>query len=116
MGRINDQLGANIAQHRINQNMTQRDLADRITAASGMDISQAMVSNWERGVAQIPAEMVHYITAALCCSSYDLYPHSATYSERDLQIMEQFHAMSDREKDIMYHLMFRWKGDRRAIL
>lgn len=35
MGRINSELGANIAQHRTNQNLTQRQLADRITAASG---------------------------------------------------------------------------------
>lgn len=94
MGRINDQLGANIAQYRINQGITQRQLADRITAASGMDISHAMVSNWERGVAQIPAEMVHYITSALCCTSYDLYPHSTTYTERDMQIIERFHSLS----------------------
>ena len=94
MGRINDQLGANIAQQRINIDITQRQLADRITAASGMDVSPAMVSSWERGAAQIPAEMIHYITSALCCTSYDLYPHSSTYSERDVQIMERFHSLS----------------------
>ena len=94
MGRINDQLGANIAQYRTKMSITQRQLADRITAASGMDVSTAMVSSWERGAAQIPAEMIHYITSALCCTSYDLYPHSSTYTERDVQIMERFHSLS----------------------
>lgn len=75
-----------------------------------------MVSAWERGAAHIPAEMVHYITGALCCTSYDLYPHSTTYTERDLQLMERFHSLSDREKDILHYLMFSWRGDRRALL
>lgn len=94
MGRINDQLGANIAQIRIKHGMTQRQLADRITGASGVDVSPSMVSSWERGAAQIPAEMINYITYALCCTSYDLYPHSSIYTERDMQIIERFHSLS----------------------
>lgn len=55
MGRINDQLGASIAQQRTKHDITQRQLADRITAASGMDVSPSTISAWERGAALIPA-------------------------------------------------------------
>lgn len=75
-----------------------------------------MVSAWERGTRDIPAAMIPSICSIIHCTSFDLYPHSATLTDNDVQLISTIKAMGDEEKADLYYLLHEWHGDRKAML
>ena len=53
------EVGSRIRKHRLERNMTQRELAKRI------GVSSSRVSNWEQGINRPDVDMVSLICAAL---------------------------------------------------
>lgn len=96
--------------------LTQQRLADIISAAAGVEINLHTVSGWERGLRSIPAALVPEICRALHCTSWDLYPHSDTLTDRDVRLIATIRAMGDDEKADLYYLLHDWAGDRKALL
>lgn len=113
---VERELGENIAQMRKRAGMTQQQLADALTAQMGRSVSLHMVSAWERGHRDIPAALIPAICQALHCASFDLYPHSSTLNDRDVQLISSITAMSEEEKADLYYLLHEWRGDRKALL
>lgn len=113
---VTREIGENIARKRRTASLTQQQIADQLTSMTDRDISLHMVSAWERGLRDIPAAIIPAICAILHCSSFELYPHSKTVSDRDMQIISTVIAMSDDEKDDLYYLLHDWDGDRKALL
>lgn len=113
---INDQIGQNIASVRQRRGITQRQLADMVSDESGRDITPSKVSAWERGAALIPAEMTIYISHALQCTSYELYPHSQLIAPQDALLYAKLLSMSPRDREIAHYLMIDWHGDTHALL
>lgn len=113
---VTRELGANISKYRKRAGMTQQQLADQLTDQTDRSVSLQMVSAWERGERDIPAAVMPDICHCIHCSSYDLYPHSETLTDRDVQLISTIKAMSDDEKDDLYYLLHEWRGDRKALL
>lgn len=116
MIRISCELGHNIARYRKKARITQTDLADALCSDTGERITMTMVSNWERGVVDIPAAMVPPVCHILHCSSFELYPHSDVLTDRDVQLIATVKSLDDAEKDDLYYLLHQWHGDRKALL
>lgn len=115
MDDINKIIGSNIGIQRRRQHMSQRELADQLSAITDQLISDYMVGSWERGTVQIPAAILPPICQVLRCSSYVLYPRSSTMSERDLHLMASLQNLSGREKHILDFLTHDWCGDSHAL-
>lgn len=75
-----------------------------------------MVSAWERGTRDVPLAITPALCSIIHCTSFDLYPHSETLSDRDLQLMATIKAMGEEEKDDLFYLLHEWDGDRKALL
>ena len=75
-----------------------------------------MVSAWERATREVPASMIPMICRIIHCTSWDLYPHSESLSDRDLQLISTIKAMGEQEKDDLHYLLCKWDGDRKAML
>lgn len=75
-----------------------------------------MVSAWERGTRDVPLAITPALCAIIHCTSFDLYPHSETLSDRDLQLMATIKAMGEEEKADLFYLLHEWDGDRKALL
>ena len=116
MGSINTALGANIQKIRQQQGLQQQELADRIVALSGENVTRVMVSKWERGLTTLPAEMAHYISLALGVSSYHLWPHSDLVTDKDVELIQWIRNLKEDEKDDLLYLLKQWRGDTRALL
>ncbi len=95
MIRITYELGRNIATMRRRSGLTQTQLADQLTERTGRQISMTTVSNWERGLVDVPASLLPDICHIIHCTSWQLYPHSETLSERDLQLISTIKAMGE---------------------
>ena len=113
---VRRELGQNMAIMRKRANITQQQLADGLTDRTGKPISMHMVSAWERGTRDIPAAIMPDICQLLHCTSFDLYPHSVTLTDRDVQLISSITAMSEEEKADLYYLLHEWRGDRKALL
>lgn len=94
--------------------LTQSQLAMQLTDRTGEQVSMCMVSNWERGLVDVPASVIPDICHIIHCTSYELYPHSETLTDRDVQLISTLKAMSDEEKDDLIYLLHEWDGDRLA--
>ena len=114
--RISFEIVQNIIKIREKRGMSQKELAYRVSQHADKNVTEAMVSCWEREVVPLPAAMMPAICKALACSSYELYPHSTHVSDRDIKLLDAFRHLSEREKDIMYYMIHEWKGDRVALL
>lgn len=109
-------MGDNIAKLRKRANVTQQQLADELTRLTGRDISMHMVSAWERGSRDVPAAIIPTICHVIHCTSFDLYPHSETLTDRDVQLIQSIKAMGDEEKADLFYLLHEWRGNRKALL
>ena len=113
---VTRELGSNIATFRKRACISQQQLANDLTEQLQRQISMHMVSAWERGLRDIPAAVIPEICKIIHCTSFDLYPHSETLSDLDVQLIATIKAMSDAEKDDLYYLLHEWHGDRKALL
>lgn len=113
--QTSSELIKHIIEIRKKRGMSQKELAYKISQYADKNVTEGTVSSWEREVVPVPAPMMPYICKALACSSYELYPHSDIITERDVQLLDIFKHMSDREKDILYYFVHDWHGDRLAL-
>ena len=111
MIRVSHEICQNIARTRKKAHMSQQQLADKLTELTGENVSLYMVSSWEREIAEPRIGFMPHICHALCCTSYDLYPHSQTFSDRDMRFLEAVQHLSDRQKDILLYMLTDWDGD-----
>lgn len=111
MIRISYEICRNIAHLRKKAHLSQQAFADKLTQMIGENISLYMVSTWERGIAEPRIGFMPYICQALNCTSYDLYPHSTVFSDRDMRFLEAIQHLSDRQKDILLFMLTEWDGD-----
>lgn len=110
------ELGRNIAVYRKKAGITQAQLAQMLTKITEQTVSLCMVSNWQRAIVDVPAAIMPDICHCLHCSSFDLYPHSESLTDRDIRLMETIRAMSESDKNDLYYLLHEWRGDRTALL
>lgn len=111
MIRVSYEICQNIALQRKSAHMSQQALADKLTELTGEKVSLHMVSTWERGITEPRIGFMPHICHALGCTSYDLYPHSKTYTQRDMRFLEAIQHLSDRQKDILLFMLDDWDGD-----
>lgn len=95
MIRITYELGRNIATMRRRSGLTQTQLADQLSERTGRQISMTTVSNWERGLVDVQASLLPDICHIIHCTSLDLYPHSETLTDRDVQLIRTISALGE---------------------
>lgn len=113
---VSRELGANIAKCRRRAGVTQQHVADELTRIIGEPVSMHMVSAWERGQRDIPAAIVPSLCQVIHCTSWELYPHSVSLSDKDVLLISTMVALPDDEKDDLIYLLHQWRGNRRALL
>ena len=118
MSRFNDDFGKTLREIRTIRSMTQGQLADEVGRILETTISVKTVSAWERGERSASAEQLKAIAEALRCSLASLC--SARASEHPGKRRERFNeegaSLPVDEKEILYHIMVEWDGDRRALM
>ena len=91
------EVGSRIRKHRLERNMTQRELAKRI------GVSSSRVSNWEQGIDRPDVDMVSLICAALQVDPNELLDvnlSSNNFSEEERRVIAAYRNHVDIQKAV----------------
>lgn len=113
---VNRAICENLTKYRKQAGITQDGMADRLSEMTGHVFTSSQISAWERGTTMPPAAVMPFVCRVVGRSSYDLYPHSETLTERDVRLIATVMALGDNSKDGLYYLLHQWDGDRLALL